>query len=451
VTAEGSLAVWLAVWGIAAAYLLVRHWRSGLGAGLVFTYVLSLSAIHWLAPAMYLLPWNFSPLLEPTVAGLRMSTLGLLGFVVGGELAALLAKRRRDPAVPITETPVDRLLVWLYLGVGVILYGVVFPVVSALPTVAALASAASSLMVVGVALHAWNGWQAGRRVACWSWLAASAIFPLVTLVVQGFLGYGFAAMVIVAAFVASFYRPRWHVVVVGLIVAYTGMSVYVTYMRDRRDIRAVVWGGEAIGSRLDRLAATFAETEWFSVNNADHVRRVDERLNQNALVGAAIDNIGGGAVPFGRGATIADATIALVPRALWPEKPVTAGSGDLVSVYTGIGFAEGTSVGIGHVLEWYVNFGQWGVILGFIVIGGVVVYVDRGAGYYLHHGDPARFVRFFLPGLSLLQVGGSFVELTSSAAAAWIMAVAVNWAVGAERRQAPMLAPEAEPLPLEHS
>lgn len=450
-TTESSLAWWLGAWAVTAAYLLVRHWRSGSGAGLVFTYILSLSAIHWLAPALYLLPWTSSPLLDPTVAGLRMSTLGLVGFTVGGELAAAIASRRRDTTVAPVDTPVDSLLVWTYLGIGVVLYAVVFPVVAALPTVAALASAASSLMVVGVALQAWNGWQGKRPVVCWLWLGASAIFPLVTLVVQGFLGYGFAAMVIVAAFVASFYRPRWQVVVAGVLVAYTGLSVYVTYMRDRRDIRAVVWGGEAMGPRMSRLAATFAEMEWFNVNDIDHVRRVDERLNQDALVGAAIDNIEGGGVPLGRGATIVDAAIALIPRALWPEKPVTAGSGDLVSVFTGITFAEGTSVGIGHVLEWYVNFGQWGVILGFVLIGGAVVYVDRGAGYYLHRGDPARFVQFFLPGLCLLQVGGSFVELTSSAAAAWIMAVVVNRAVGAERRRLPVAPAAADAVSVEHS
>ncbi len=46
-----------------------------------------------------------------------------------------------------------------------------------------------------------------------------------------------------------------------------------------------------------------------------------------------------------------------IPRALWPNKPVVGGSGDLVSTYTGIRFADGTSVGIGQVLESFVNFG----------------------------------------------------------------------------------------------
>src|SRR5690606_27535517 len=167
--------------------------------------------------------------------------------------------------------------------------------------------------VLGVALKAWNGWQRRRPIITWFWLVASAVFPLMTLVGQGFLGFGFAAMLVVAAFVASFYRPRWQVVVAALVVAYMGLSVYVTYMRDRRDIRAVVWGGEAIGTRLDTLAETFSAIEWFDIHNIPHLRRVDDRLNQDSLVGAAVEGIRTEAVPLAYGGTIVDAIVALVP------------------------------------------------------------------------------------------------------------------------------------------
>lgn len=434
-TPEARLILWLLTWAAACALLLVRHWRNALGVGLVFTYVLSASAIHFLGAAMYALPWYSTPLFEPTLGGFEVSTLGLLGFVAGGEMAAAVFRRRQADRPPATPGTVPPLLVATYFGVGTLFYGVVYPLVSSLPTVAAVASAASSLMVVGVALWAWNAWQRGQVGACWGWLAASGAFPLVTLVVQGFLGYGFAAMVLVAAFVASFYRPRWQVAVVGLIVAYAGLSVYVTYMRDRRDIRAVVWGGEAMGSRLERLGATFADTEWFNLSDVDHVKRIDDRLNQNTLIGAAVDGIESGAVEPGHGATLAEAALALVPRAIWPDKPVVAGSGDLVASYTGMTFAEGTSVGIGHMMEWYVNFERPGVVFGLMAIGFLVVLVDRSAALALYRGDVARFTQWFLPGMSLLQVGGSFAELTSSAAAAFVAVALINRVVGAAALQ----------------
>jgi hypothetical protein len=427
VIVAADLQFWLLIWLVTASYVLVRHWRSELGTGLVFTYVLSYGAIHWLAAAIYLFPWYVAPSVDITLAGLRVSTIGLIGFAVGGEIgAAVFGPPPMQVATDGRGMTADGRIVTLYLVVGAVFYGVIFPIVAALPTVSALASTASSLMILGVALKAWNGWQRGRLGVCWFWLAASAAFPFVTLAGQGVLGFGFAAMVIVAAFVASFYRPRWQVVAVGVLVAYAGLSVYVTYMRDRRDIRAVVWGGETMGTRLDRLVETFADTEWFDVNDIEHLRRIDGRLNQNALLGAAVDGIDSGAVPLAYGATLRDAALALIPRALWPSKPVVAGSGDLVATYTGLFFAEGTSVGIGHVMEWYVNFGVVGVALGFVIIGAVTVYVDRAAAMWLHRGDISRFALWFMPGMSLLQVGGSFVEMTSSAAASVVVVLLLD-------------------------
>ncbi|MCC7043671.1 MAG: hypothetical protein IT183_07410 [Acidobacteria bacterium] len=420
---DQQLQIWLFGWAVVAAYLLVRHWRTGRAVGLVFTYVFSFGAIHWLAATLHALPWYAAPTTDETIIGLRVATIGLIAFAVGGELGVLLSRRF---GLQMPESDDGRLasprIVTLYIVGGVVVYVGIAPIVAGLPTASALVSTASSLMVLGVALKAWNGWQNGRPMISWFWMAASAVFPLMTLVGQGFLGFGFAAMLIVAAFVASFYRPRWQVVVAALLVAYLGMSVYVTYMRDRREIRAVVWGGESITARFDTLAETFTNFEWFDLTRPEHVWRVDDRLNQNWLLGAAVDGIESGAVPRAMGGTLVDAAIALVPRAIWPGKPVMAGSGNLVSDYTGLTFAEGTSVGVGHVMEWYINFALPGVIIGFFVIGSVLVFVDRSAAAWLHHGDVGRFSLWFLPGTSMLNVGGSFVEMTATAAACWVIA-----------------------------
>jgi len=253
VTTDGRLQFWLLVWVVTAAYILVRHWRTGRGAGLVFTYVLSLAAIHWLAAAIYALPWYSTQEFDTTLDGLRVSAIALMAFGVGGEIGGLVFGRF-GPALPNTVTPprADPRIVNTYIVAGVIFYSVIFPIVAALPTASALASTSSSLVVLGVGLKAWNAWYQGRPSGTWLWLAATAAFPFVTLVGQGFLGFGFAAMLVVAAFVASFYRPRWQVVAAGALVAYLGLSIYVTYMRDRRDIREVVWGGES----LDRASTT---------------------------------------------------------------------------------------------------------------------------------------------------------------------------------------------------
>jgi hypothetical protein len=246
---------------------------------------------------------------------------------------------------------------------------------------------------------------------------------VITVVTQGFLGYGFAAMLSVMAFVASFYRPRWHVVVAGVLLLYLGLSVYVTYMRDRTDIREVVWTGASLEERVEQLEYTVSTAEWFDTSDQAHLQRIDGRLNQNFLIGASVAYLETGMARFARGETFWLAAAALVPRALWPNKPSVGGSGTLVSDYTGIQFAEGTSVGVGQVMEAYINFGTLGVVVVFVILGGVISYADRQAQQRLRAGAAGRFLRWYLPGLGLLQVGGSFSEATSTAAAALVVAI----------------------------
>ena len=117
-----------------------------------------------------------------------------------------------------------------------------------------------------------------------------------------------------------------------------------------------------------------------------------------------------------------DAFLAIIPRALWPNKPVTAGSGNLVSDYTGIHFVEGTSVGIGQVMESYINFGTEGVWVAFLLIGLVISLVDQNAADLIAGPGRGSFLMWYLPGQAILQVGGSFAEVTSTAAAGIVMA-----------------------------
>jgi hypothetical protein len=64
------------------------------------------------------------------------------------------------------------------------------------------------------------------------------MFPAVTVLTQGFLGFGFAAMLTLFAFVAST-TIRGGGFAASLVLAYLDRQ-YVIYMRDRTDIRGVV-------------------------------------------------------------------------------------------------------------------------------------------------------------------------------------------------------------------
>jgi hypothetical protein len=395
--------------------------------GLVVAFVLSLTSLHWLAAVLYVMPW-YEEALDPAdvAVGLEIALVALVGFGVGVEATARGLRNRNVDLSPPSYQAGSNLGLW-YVAVGVVLYVLALAGLRRVSSIGGLASAGSSAAVFGLCLLVWYA-RPSRRLF---WLVLTGLLPVVTILTQGYLSYGIAALVMVAAFVAEWHKPRWALVAVGLVLAYVSMSFYVTYMRDRREIREAVWGGATASERLTVVTGTLSSIELFDVFNDAHLARVDNRLNQNYLVGRAAAWINNGFAPYGQGHTLIDAALAMVPRALWPEKNVSAGSGDLVSYYTGMQFDEDTSVGIGNVMEFYVNFGMPGVFLGFMVLGGIVLVFDQRAGAHLRNADVRAACLWYLPGIAFLQVGGSLVDVTATMAAGYAGALLTNAAIGA--------------------
>jgi hypothetical protein len=426
VAADSGLALLLLVW-MAVGIVILRHqWRRNtVGAGLVIAYLLNLALIHWVAPLVYLLPWYSNYDVSVVKAGFTQATYGVVAFTVGVlVLGPFLMRLYRFPPPPGPPRQPNPRLAKAYIATGFLTYFVLMPLLRGLPTVTALLSAAWSLAAVGFALACWWAWGARRRIL--GWVTAAMSLPFITTVFQGFLGYGAVTLLTVFAFLASFVRPRWKVLVGGAVVSYLGLSLYVTYMGARSELREVVWGGASLPVRVEQVVRMVRQMEWFDPYNGEHLRRIDGRLNQNFLVGSAVYYLESGLASYARGETIWQALLSVVPRVFWPEKPVFAGSPGLVSRYTGIVFAPGTSVGIGQVMEFYINFGTVGVIAGFLVFGAILAALDRAAAERLYRGDWQGFALWFLPGLALLQVGGSLVEVTASAGAAMVTAYLVN-------------------------
>jgi hypothetical protein len=434
VVTDGQLLLWISIWFGIGLVLMMGRIRFGSGVGLVTAFGLQMLILHWLAAAMYLLPWYWNFDLGIVFAGLKESTFAMGGFTLGVLGVSAFGRHADSSSARMIATSADRKVVRLYLIVGVVSYFVLSPIFASTPTISAIISTASSCAIVGVALACWNADHSRNRAHLWIWVLVAGLLPFVTIAAQGFIGYGLAAAVVIFSFVGSFYRPVSKTIVISLLASYVGMSLYVTYMRDRDDIRMVVWGGESASARIGRLKDTFLELELFDIYNVEHLQRVDLRLNQNYLVGMAVRSLETGQAEFARGETILDALLAPIPRAIWPDKPLAAGSGDLVNRYTGIEFAEGTSVGIGQVMELYVNFATPGVFLGFMFIGGLLAMIDARAAQYRDAGDWQHFILWFLPGLSMLQLGGSLVDVTSSAGAAVVVALIMNRAAAGPQR-----------------
>lgn len=211
----------------------------------------------------------------------------------------------------------------------------------------------------------------------------------------------------------------------GSAAAYVGLSFYIAYMAHRTELRASVWGGEELSSRVDRLQEVLASVEPFDFQNPVHLETVDNRVNQAGLVGGAVRHLSATG-DYVHGSTIRDALIGMIPRILWPDKPLVAGSMGYASRFTGMTFAQGTSVGMGQVMEFYGNFGEAGVWIGFLAYGVLVGALDLLAAAHLAAGDWQGFAYRFLVGIAFLNAGGSLFEVSTSAVAGAVLMRIVN-------------------------
>ncbi len=420
------LLLWLAV---ATGIILIRWRRAAGGVGIVFAYVFLLAQVHWLPAIFYQLPWYF-PAYDPSLvkSGFEESLYGVIAFAAGAViLAPFLTPSGRVDNQHAVDTVLDRRLPKVYLVIGLIGYFVLIPVTMHVPTASAISSGFSQLILAGQVLGCWQAWQARDRGALVRWLALAAIWPFLTTTTQGFIGFGSVMMLAVLVFVIQIVGFRKWFIPVGILAAYLGLSILVTYSQSRDSIRAVVWSDESsLTNRFATISSSLANFQWFDPYNPRDYSFLDLRQNQNFLTGSAMERLANGQVDYASGETIMDAFLMLIPRAIWSDKPISSGGSLLVRQYTTFAVYGSTSIGIGQVLEFYINFGTAGVVVGFFILGALIAVMDEAAARNLRRGDWQRFALWYVPALGLLQPDNTLLSLTVLSAAGWAAIVLAN-------------------------
>jgi hypothetical protein len=410
-------------------YIVMRRPSSGL----VASYCFQMWMLYWLGAVIHVFPWAELPDTDYVALGFQQATWGMAAFAVGAIVAgpvfggAMLGKGVPKRVPDGFQAGMDPAIARKYIMMGLISYFILGPTLGHISGLQAAPAAASQLVVTGCCLQSWMAWHREGKAGLIHTLPQTLMIPMVTVIGKGFMSYGVLALSTIMLFVAQFFRPRWILLAGGVISAYMGLTVYVSYMRDRDEIRGVVWYSEdkSLSARLNTGWHTLSNLDLFDPKNQDQLSYIDGRLNQNGLVGTAVNNLSGTG-DYLKGSSIRDALLAMIPRLIWRNKTIAAGSGNLVTQLTGVEFASGTSVGIGPVLEFYGNFGTTGVLLGFFFLGTVIGAVDFCAGLYLRLGNWTMFTCFFLVGISCLNVSGSLVEITAGAMASVVVAVLIR-------------------------
>jgi hypothetical protein len=266
------------------------------------------------------------------------------------------------------------------------------------------------------------------RSGFWKWIAVLLIYPALMLILGGFLSYGIAAMIIVLSAVVVVARSGTRVLVGCVLASIAGISVFLSYFENRTEIRGAVWGGAPVEQRVDVSLSAARQITLFNPANESHLLALDARLNQNYFVGLAATRIANGDEKYLYGRTIWDGFLAVIPRVFWPDKPIIAGSGSIVSDMTGLQLSKSTSFGVGNVMEFDINFGIPGVIIGFLMLGFVLRKLDLNASATYERGGLGSTLLYFLPAVALIQPNGSMVEIIGGATSAWIAAYGWRWA-----------------------
>lgn len=214
------------------------------------------------------------------------------------------------------------------------------------------------------------------------------------------------------------------------IIAYLGLSVFATYFTQRNDIRDVVWGDSTIESRaLITFTSIIGRFGLLDPSNLYHLGAIDARLTQNYLVGLGIQRIESRIVEPAYGQTLVDGFLMLIPRAVWFDKALVAGGQALVNKYTGVYMYGGTSVALGPVLEFYVNFGVLGVIGGFLILGVIIRIIDENIINALRSNRLMDASLWFMPAFALLLTEDNFIVMISAGVSSFLSLFVFNYLV----------------------
>jgi len=420
--------IWLLIFIISFYMFRSSKYR---GIGLPLIYLSNFAITHFLSPLTFLSPNYYIPSLEISMLGFKYSTIAVICFFLGSSIFILVLNKR-----PIVNKSINvfnfiknskkmRSTSIFYFVIGCCTFFLLNNLFHGLPTVTVFISTGGHLMIVGLCLLIYLGFVKKENNKSYLLLLLSFTIPLITIVKDGYIGTGLSMLIIVLIFSANFLRINIKNSLLFILILYVGLSLYLSYMRDRIEIRYSVWGGSAITNRIETLYTTLKDVEWFSPSNENHLDTINKRMDQNYIVGVSVLYLEHGNIDFARGDTFKNALLNLIPRIIWKDKPISAGDTKRVEKYTGLEFQENTSVGMPQVMEMYINFGIKSLITFFFFFGIFYSYLDYKSRSCLNESNVTKFAIYFFPGLAFLRSEGPIIDGLSTAIASVMIAILI--------------------------
>jgi len=421
--------------------------RKGLTSGLPFAFILSTTFLYigfiaYLNPnythirrdgSAYLAFYDFTS--DTVMLGTLASLLALTFFNIGAFLSRYGAKRPKlllRPGELILDPSFrTRFLTGLFLfGIaGFTLSRVQIPI----PLIDAIQLVGRNSAVVLICLGPALILLSDGKTSYGRWFAAGMAIPAAYIVLLGFVSYGFIVFCCVLAFYLAFLRKKrlkiWQFLVAGLGTTYLFLSAFIAWMSFRDTLREMIATGSTFEQRIEALwqaALSIRLLNWSDLQSLDLLMI---RLNQYIFVGKAIEmHTANPSLRLG-GETIWVSAFAWIPRFLWPGKP-EMNTNQFMRDHTGIEFTDRAAFGNGPVMEYYVNFGWAGIVIGFLILGFVLARIDRRASLSLRSGRLLDFVKWFAVGIALIAPLTSLFFMVNTAIMTYLIFSSIQYIIG---------------------
>jgi hypothetical protein len=302
------------------------------------------------------------------------SILGLLAMAMGIYIgwrpiivAGLLPREERS----YIDAPshINERVGWVTFVVGAVAESIV-PFVWSIPTLGTAVNCLSAMARVGLLILLLAAIKTGR----WKrFVSAVAVFAVLAVVGSLSSGFTFLRMntllpLIIIFFASSGFAVRY------MLPAILAIPLFVSGISAWLATRDMIRGSSPIDDLpyLDQVATFFAAyVSNLSVPTAQSaLDMILYRVDMSDILAAQVRHQPE-FEPYAFGETVYSAFYTLIPRFIWPDKPVVAGGSEFYQRFTGLVRSgdDVTSIGVAYPFELYANGGPVVVVVGLAVIG----------------------------------------------------------------------------------
>ena len=326
-----------------------------------------------------LLPKSFS---DEQVVVVSYSVAGLLAMVLGiylGWRPLIKQKRARQGLNRYAMVPdhFSEQIGWLSFVVGAT-FELGSRYVYDIPTISTAFNCLASLARLGLFILLIRALHDGR----WNkFVSACAIYAMMSILGALTTGFSFIRInTLIPLFMIWYgFRGLTFRNVTAPVATLLLATPFITAWLDTRNL---IREGTLEGYSLLNQAAVFFREY---VVNLDYpsptsiMRTIVERVDMTDILAAQV-RYQPDYEPYAFGETIYSSFYTLIPRFLWPDKPIVAGGSEFVARFTGLYRAadDATSVGLPYPFELFANGGWFFVVLGLGVIGYIGARLELG-------------------------------------------------------------------------